>query len=194
MKKSILIAAGLIVLVAVLAGAAFVGAQLLAGQGQPAQALKSGLTMMTGQNGKPGQTFQVDTQPAKELPQTPADVRGVFDHRKDNSLFVGTGVIIRTAQKDQGGNVTSSSTHDGPIVEVVVTPQTIVYRDVTNRQFDGQPPSGKIQQVVEQGSLDEIGKDSLVHAWGKKTGDRIIADVIVYSLPSFKPSNVPIGG
>ena len=190
MKKLVLITVGLVVLVAVLAGAAFVGAQLLAGQGQPAQALKSGLTMMTGQNGKPGQTFQGNTQPAKELPQTPADVRGVFDHRKDNSLFVGTGVIIRTAQKDQGGNVTSSSTYDGPVVEVVVTPQTIVYSDVTNRQFNGQPPSGKIQQVVEQGSLDEVGKDSLVHAWGKKTGDRIIADVIVYSLPSVGGPNI----
>jgi hypothetical protein len=190
MKKLVLITVGLVVLVAVLAGAAFVGAQLLAGQGQPAQALKSGLTMMTGQNGKPGQTFQGNTQPAKELPQTPADVRAVFDHRKDNSLFVGTGVIIRTAQKDQAGNVTSSSTYDGPTVEVVITPQTIVYRDVTSRQFNGQPPSGKIQQVVEQGSLDEIGKDSLVHAWGKKTGDRVIADVIVYSLPSIGGPNI----
>ncbi len=189
MKKGILIAAGLIVLVAVLAGAAFVGAQLLAGQGQPAQVLKSGLTMMTGQNGKPGQYTQPDIQPAKELPQTPADVRGVFDHRKDNSLFVGTGVVLRTVQQDQGGNLTSSSTHDGPTVEVVVTPQTIIYSDVTNRQFNGQPPSGKIQQVVEQGSLDEIGKDSTLRAWGKKTGDRIIADMIVYSLPSVKGSN-----
>jgi hypothetical protein len=53
--------------------------------------------------------------------------------------------------------VTSSTTHDGPTVEVVVTPQTIVYRDVTFRQFNGQLPSGKIQQVVEQGSLDEVG-------------------------------------
>jgi hypothetical protein len=190
MKKLILITVGLVVLVAVLAGAAFVGAQLLAVQGQPAQALKSGLTMMTGQNGKPGQTFQANTQPAKELPQTPADVRAVFDHRKDNSLFVGTGVILRTAQQDQAGKVTISSTYDGPIVEVVVTPQTIVYRDVTSRQFNGQPPSGKIQQVVERGSLDEIGKDSTIHAWGKKTGDRIIADVIVYSLPSVKGSNI----
>ncbi len=188
MKKRILITGGILVLVLVLAGAAFVGAQLLAGQGQPAQASKSGLTMMTGQNGKPVQAVQPDIQPAKELPQTPADVRGVFDHRKDNSLFVGTGVVMRTVQQDQSGNVTSSSTYNGPIVEVVVTPQTIVYSDVTNRQFNGQPPSGKIQQVVESGSLDEIGKDSTLRAWGIKTGDRLIADVIVYSLPSVKGS------
>jgi hypothetical protein len=183
MKKSILIAAGLIVLVAVLAAAAFVGAQLLAGQGLPG--LSSGPLVLKGPDGSQQVRIQPgDTQPAKELPQTPADVRGVFDHRKDNSLFVGTGVIISDVQKDQSGNVTSSSTYNGPIVEVVVTPQTMFYRDVTNRQFKGQPPSGKIQQVVEPGSLDEVGKDSLVHAWGKKTGDRIIADVIVYSLPS----------
>jgi hypothetical protein len=189
MKKRILIIGGIVVLVVLLAGAAFVGAQLLAGQGQPNQASKGGLTMMMSQGGKPGQYVQPDIQPAKELPQTPADVRGVFVQRKDNSLFVGTGVVIRQVQKDQSGNVTSSSTYNGPIVEVVVTPQTTVYSDVTNRQFIGQPPSGKIQQVVEQGSLDEIGKDSTLRAWGKKTGDRIIADVIVYSLPSIKGSN-----
>ncbi len=189
MKKTILIVVGVVILVAVLAGAAFVGAQLLAGQGQPAQASKGAITMMTDQNGKPVQAVQPDIQPAKELPQTPADVRGVFDHRKDKSIFIGTGVILRKVDQDQSGKVTTSSTFDGPIVEVVVTSQTIVYSNVTNRQFNGQPPSGKIQQVVEPGSLDEIGKDSTLLVWGKKTGDRIIADVIVYSLPSIKGSN-----
>ena len=188
MKKRILITGGIVVLVVLLAGAAFVGGRLLTGQGLPG--LSSGPLVLTGPNGN--QQIRInpgDIQPAKGLPQTSADVRGVFDHRKDNSIFVGTGVVMRTVQKDQSGNVTSSSTYDGPIVEVVVTSQTIVYSDVTNRQFNGQPPSGKIQQVVEQGSLDEIGKDSTLLAWGKKTGDRIIADVIVYSLPSVKGSN-----
>lgn len=187
MKKRILIVGGIIVLVVLLAGAAFVGGQLLMGQGLPG--LSSGPQVFTDPNG--GKQIRIgpgDIQPAKELPQTPADVRGVFVRRKDNSIFVGTGVVIRQVQKDQNGNLTSSSTYDGPIVEVVVTPQTIVNRDVTNRQFNGQPPSGKIQQVVEQGSLDEVGKDSTLLAWGKKTGDRIIADVIVYSLPSVKGS------
>ncbi len=189
MKKGILISIGIIVLVAILASAAFVGGQLLNGQGLPGQAPSSGgMKLMTSQGGKQAQMVQDQPIPAKELPQTPADVRGVFDHRKDNSLFVGTGVIISQVQKDQSGKVTSSSTFSGPIVELVITPQTIFYRDVTSRQFNGQPPSGKIQQVVEQGSLDEVGKDSLIHAWGKKTGDRIIADVIVYILPSVEGS------
>lgn len=189
MKKRILIIVGVLVLVVLLAGAAFVGAQLLAGQGLPG--LSSGPLVLTGPDGRQQVRIQPgDTQAAKELPQTPADVRGVFVQRKDNSIFVGTGVVISRVQQDQGGNVTSSSTHDGPTVEVVVTPQTIVYRDVTSRQFNGQPPSGKIQQVVEPGSLDEVGKDSLIHAWGKKTSDRIIADVIVYILPSVGGPNI----
>ncbi len=183
MKKTILIIAGVVVLVVLLAGAAFVGARLLSGQGLPVQASAGGLQMMTSQGGKVNQQVKLDIQPAKELPQTPADAKGLFDHRQDNSIFVGTGNVRMMAQKDQSGNVTTSATHDGPVVEVVVTPQTAVYRDVTMNQFNGQPPSGKTQQVVEPGAADEIGQNSTLTVWGKKTGDRIIADVLVYSPP-----------
>lgn len=91
-----------------------------------------------------------------------------------------------TVQKDQSGNVESSSNASGPVVEVVVTNQTTVYHDTTLEQYNGQPPAGeKIQQVLEPGSLDDIGQDSLVTVWGKKTGNRIIADVLVYTSPGF---------
>jgi hypothetical protein len=183
MKKRILIIGGIVVLVLLLAGAAFVGGQLVNGQGLPG--LSSGPEVSTGPGGqmsvriKPG-----DIQPAKELPQTPADVRGLFDHRKDNSIFVGTGNVTMAVTKDQSGNVQTSASHSGPIVEVVVSPQTKVYRDVTMQQFNGPPPAGqKIQQVVEPGSQDEVGQYSTITAWGKKTGDRIIADVLVYTPP-----------
>ena len=183
MKNTIQIAAGVIVLVAVLAGAAFVGAQLL-GQGQPG--LSSGPEVFTGPGG--GSASRIsgsdDRQPAKELPQTPADARGVFDHRQDNIIFVGTGKATFTAQKDQSGQVHISSSHDGPTVQVVVTPQTIVYKDVTLQQYIGKPPpNGKVQQVVEPGNLDDLSTASTITAWGKKTGDRIVADVLLYLVP-----------
>ncbi len=182
MKKPILIIGGIVVLVVVLAGAAFVAGQLLNGQGLPLQVSAGGMKLALSQGGKPGQQVQLNIQPAKELPQTPADTKGLFDHRQDSSIFVGTGNVRMLMQKDQSGNVTTSATHDGPTIEVVVTPQTVVYKDVTLRQFNGQPPSGqKIQQVVEPGSLDEVGQNSTLTAWGKKTGDRIIADVLVYT-------------
>jgi hypothetical protein len=189
MKKRALVISGIVVLVFLLAGAAFVGGRLLNGQGLPG--LSSGPVLSSGESGLRistggGQAVSLDIQPAKELPQTPADVRGIFDHRQDNSIFVGTGKVMMTVQKDQSGNVQSSSSHEGPTVEVVVTTQTVVYNDVTMKQFNGPPPAGqKIQQVLEPGSLDDLGQSGLITVWGKKTGDRIIADVLVYTPPAF---------
>lgn len=186
MKKSILMIVGILAIL-LLAGAAFVGARLLSGQGLPGLS-SGGPEVFTDSNG--GQTVRIgpdDIQPAKELPHTPADIRGVFDHRQDNSIFIGTGrVTVSVGTNDQTGEVQTVSDHDGPTVEVVVTAQTVVYCDVTMKQFNGPPPEGqKIQQVLEPGSLDDIGQASMITVWGKKTGDRLIADVLVYTSPEF---------
>ncbi len=183
-NKSILIGIGIGLLVVLLAGAAFVGGRLLNGQGLPG--LSSGGPIFSiGPNG--GKRVRVnidDILPAKELPKTPADVRGLFDHRQNNSIFVGTGNVAMTVMKDQSGQVHTSSSHSGPVVEVVVTNQTTIYKDVTAEQFNGPPPQGqKIQQVVQPGSLDEVGQNSTLTVWGRQTGDRYIADVLVYTPP-----------
>jgi hypothetical protein len=170
MKRRVLVISGIIVLVVLLAGAAFVGGQLLTGQGLPGQA-------------SPGGRSSYQIIPAKELPQTSADVEGPLDHRKDNSIFVGTGQATKNVTKDQSGQVRLSLGHTGPTVEVVVSPQTKIYSDVTMQQYDGQRSTGQIQQVVEPGSLGDIGTVSIITAWGKKTGNRIIADVLVYNNP-----------
>jgi hypothetical protein len=185
MRKRILIVGGIIVIVLLLAGAAFVGGQLVSGQGVPGAGSAGWLSALTNQGGGSSQHVGIQSIPAKELPQTPADADGIFDHRKDNSIFVGTGQARIMVQPDPSGNVQASSSHAGPTVEVVVTPQTTVYRDATMEHFNGQHLSGdiKVQQVLEPGSLDEIGQNSFVTAWGRKTGDRIIADVLVYTPP-----------
>ena len=185
MKKANLIVSG-IILILLLAGAAFVAARLLNGQGLPL--LSSGGPIISlGKDGNNSVRINADDiQPAKELPQTHADVRGLFDHRQDNSIFIGTGNVTIGVKRDQSGKVETESNHDGPVVEVVVTSQTKIYKDVTMKQFDGPPPQGqKIQQVLEKGSLDEIGQASLITVWGKKTGNRFIAEVLVYSPPGF---------
>jgi hypothetical protein len=75
-------------------------------------------------------------------------------------------------------------------VEVVATTNTKIYRDDTD--LPDQPANGtKIQQKVSPGSLDEIGQNSMINAWGKKTGDRLVADVILYSNPVFKTAPGP---
>jgi hypothetical protein len=169
MKRKILIISGILVLVLLLGGAAYIGGRLLNGQGLPG--FSSG-----------GKNFQL----AAELPQTPADVDGVFESRQDNSILVGTGKVTVIEQKDQSGPHVSTE-HDGPTVEIVVTTQTTIYEDVTQRVFDSAS-SQAVQQVVEPGSLDEIGPGSMLTVWGRKTGDRYIADVLVYSLPDFPPN------
>jgi hypothetical protein len=185
MKKRNLIIGGVVVLVVLLATAAFVGGKLLNGA-QIRLGPDGGLTFSGGNHSGPT-NFSPNIKPAAELPQTPADAIGIFDHRQDNSLFVGTGKVQVQVQAGPNGSVGASS-HSGPTVEVVVTTKTMIYRDTTMDQFNGKAlPNGSptIQQVLEPGTLDEIGQGSMITAWGKKTGDRLIADVLVYTLPDF---------
>ena len=59
----------------------------------------------------------------------------------------------------------------------------IAFRKIRSHvmSFEGQ----KIQQVLEPGSSNEIGEASIITVWGKKTGDRFIAEIVVYSPPGF---------
>jgi len=176
---------GWLILILLLSAAAFVGARLLNGRGL--SIMSSGgpiIDLGKGQGGRQGVKF--DLERSQELPQQDPNVEGVLDHHQDNSIFVGTGQVQLRAHKDQSGTVSTSSSHDGPTVEVVVTAQTTVYCDVTMKQFNGQRlPNGKIPQALGDGSVDDIGPDSLIVAWGRKTGDRLIADVLVYTPAAF---------
>jgi hypothetical protein len=116
--------------------------------------------------------------PAAELPTTPPEVEGLFVERQDNTIIV---------EDDQpvGDPVSGSPVGlgGGPKFEVVVTAETLIYHDITQpptRRPTGNDPQ-TIQQIVEKGTLDDlITSQSLVMAWGRKSGDRIIAEVMVY--------------
>ena len=175
------------VLVVLVAAAAFVGGRLLNGGVSPL-----GLFPMMG--GGPV-AFSIEMIPAPELPKTEPEARGTFAERKDNTIVIQEnsmemgkgGVVVQAGPDgDNGSPMTSGgpSDNDGPKVEVVITNETIIYRDVTEMV----PPSelnetNNIQQVVVEGSLDDLTSDSMVMVWGRKNGDRIIADMIVYSQP-----------
>jgi hypothetical protein len=187
MKKRSTIIVGAVVVVVLLATAAFVGGKLLSG-GKLQFGPGGGILSIGGNNnGHVTTNFSPKIKPAVELPQTPPAANGIFDHRQDNSIFVGTGSVQVQVQAGPNGSVGSSS-HSGPTIEVVVTTRTRVFRDTTMDQYNGKTlPNGSptLQQTVETGTLDELGQGSLVTAWGQKTGDRIIADVLVYTLPDF---------
>jgi hypothetical protein len=123
-----------------------------------------------------------DIIPAPDLPKAAADATGVFLHRQNNSFFIGTGnVNIHVGGGGPNGASQVSSSYDGPEIEVVVTNNTKVYRDDTFQNEPDLPSGSKIQQKVVPGSLDEIGQASMINAWGKQTGDRLVADLLLYN-------------
>ncbi|HYO26126.1 MAG TPA: hypothetical protein VEQ85_14380 [Lacipirellulaceae bacterium] len=75
-------------------------------------------------------SVRISIVPAPELPDRQSDASGLFARREDNSLFVGTGNIEVGVEVDGAtGERTFSATSSGPEVEVVVTGDTVIYRD-----------------------------------------------------------------
>lgn len=127
------------------------------------------------------QTFALDIEPAPELPVTQPDEHGMFVERKDNSIFIGTGEINVIVQAKPGEEPQMDSSFSGPKVEVVISPETILYRETT--ELDPENPGAKVQQTVDLGTIDEITEQSSITVWGRKAGDRIVADVVLFSSP-----------
>ncbi len=182
-KKSKLpyfIGAGLVIL---LAAATFVAGKYLNGGGSNAGPMGgSGPSLSMGGPGGDAKSFKLDIEPAEELPQTQPETRGLFVERKDNSIFVGTGKVTFSAMVGEGGgDPVVDADYDGDKVEVVISNDTVIYRDTT--ELDPENPEATVQQTVELSTIDDISPQSSITVWGRKAGDRIIADIIVFSSP-----------
>ena len=80
-----------------------------------------------------------------------------------------------------GGNPVVDTDYDGGKVEIVISNDTIIYRDTT--ELDPENPGATVQQTVELVTIDDIIPQSSIWVWGRKAGDRIIADVVVFQSP-----------
>jgi hypothetical protein len=173
----------LVIIVVLVGAAAFLGGRMLNGRVGPL-----GLGMPLGKGDMMAVSVQVT--PAPELPTTKADVTGLFVERKDNSVFVsaismdagGKGFVLQTGGGDGEPSV-SGPKADGPKKEVVLTGETTIYLE--NTKFPEPKPNENqvIQQTVTEGSLDDLTSQSFVTVWGRKSGDRIIAEVLFISNP-----------
>ncbi len=142
----------------------------------------SGPSLNIGGPGGEAQSFRLDIEPAEELPKTEPETRGIYVERKDNSIFIGTGrVTFMASVGEGGGDPVVDSDYDGDKVEVVISNDTVIYRDST--ELDPENPEATVQQTVELGTIDDITPQSSITVWGRKAGDRIIADIIVFSSP-----------
>jgi hypothetical protein len=180
-KKVILIMGALVLVVG---AAAFIGGRMLNGNVSPL-----GLFGLGGKGGM--MSISINVIPAEELPRTPPELMGLFVERKDKTIVIqsvslkaGAGGMV--VEKGGGGEVQIvGGENDGPKVEVVITNETIIYRETTEI---GKPSSGEtqtVQQTVEESTLDNLNSQSMVTVWGRKNGDRIIAEVLFYSNPVF---------
>ncbi|MCI0550430.1 MAG: hypothetical protein L0287_05710 [Anaerolineae bacterium] len=128
-----------------------------------------------------GQVFisRDDFIPAPELPTTPSEITGLFIERKDNT------VIIQTVSFDAGvGGIAGDSPMDSdPIVEVLITGETIIYRETTDFSLASAGENFTVQQTVEESTLDHLNSQTMITVWGRRSGDRIIADILFYSNP-----------
>jgi hypothetical protein len=181
-RKSIwpyIIAIGII---ALLAAAAFMAVRYsVQPKGNPAiGGPGENVIAVQGPNGE-AQRFELDIKPAEELPATRPDEVGMFVERKDNSVFIGTGEVSVMVQARPGEEPQVDANFSGPKVEVVISGDTVVYKDTT--ELDPENPGAQVQQTVELSTIDEITEQSSISVWGRKAGDRIIAEVIVFSTP-----------
>jgi hypothetical protein len=132
--------------------------------------------------------------PAAKLPDEPAAAAGIVLARQDNTLTVGTGNIELRVEVEVDGATgeeqrSAAPSTDGPQVEVVISNDTVLYRDVTDFEANRPAESAErqLQQVVRQvTSADEIQPQMEVQIWGEQRGDRIVAAVVVFGpLPGF---------
>jgi hypothetical protein len=113
--------------------------------------------------------------PAPELPAIPPEITGAFIQRRDNTI------TVETKSLEAGGFVSTSKNQSGPRVEVIVTNGTLIYQETTQ---PGQPFSAEnptVQQTVEEATLDDLDPQVMITVWGRKSGDRVVAEVLMYS-------------
>ena len=193
MNRTLIMVVSGIVLVLILAGATFVGAQMLnqgdglaqgGGAGAPGQRVMEMIADDGNGNATP---LRIIVEPAPNLPDEETAANGVFLRRADGSIFVGTGNIMLDVEMDgDTGESAVSLSSDGPEVEVVVTHETEIFEDTTDMDVDpSQAENGEVhlvQEIKAGGSLEDIDKNSEIQVWGEKRGERVVAKILVYRV------------
>jgi hypothetical protein len=182
-RKKYIVIAGVLVLV--VGAAAFTAGRLLHRGASPLGLLGFG--------GKRGvMEISINLIPAKELPESEPEIIGLFAQRKDKTIVVqstslrtgGPGVVVHKGE--DGAVLPSSNMNYGPSVEVVITNETMIYRDTTEIAKPTSSGTQTIQQTVEDAWLVDLNAPSEITVWGRKSGDRITAEVLLSNPITFE--------
>jgi hypothetical protein len=182
MKRTILEVLGVAVVIVLLAGAAYMLGQLLGEEGTDGAAEMGPRMVLASGSGPDARSVTVHLERAEEVPDRMSDVRGAFRRRQDNRIFITEAAGELMIAMSQDGTLATNA--DGRELEVVVTGETSVYCDVTAQSYEEPLDEGDtVEQKLKPGAIEEIGEFSAVLVWGEQTGDRVVADVLVYTLP-----------
>jgi hypothetical protein len=177
-NKKVIVSLGIVILL--VGGAAFVAGKMLNNKVNPL-----GLFRFGGRGGI--MEVSISLVPAPELPTTHPEIIGLFVERKDKIIVVQstslkTGGQGFVAQKGEDGTVLPSSNMNyGPKAEVIITNETTIYHDTTQPSEPLSGESETVQQTVVETTLDDLNPETIVTVWGRESGDRIIAEVLLYS-------------
>jgi hypothetical protein len=190
MKRMVMVMGLIGLVVLVLAAGAFTAVRLLTEPEAEAAASGGGRVMQSVRVDNGGQPVSVQTTilPATELPGEEPVASGVVQGREDDTLKVGTGNIdlvvdveVDASTGEEKASVAAST--DGPELEIVLTRDTLLYRDVTD--IAGQMPddSGEVtirQEVRPVTDSGEIEENMEIQVWGERRGDRVVATAVVF--------------
>ena len=184
MNRKILGIVGIVVLIVVLAGGAYTAVQLATAQSETTDFPSGAMVFEDVMDDGSGNPVTVKTVilPAEGLPKRPSEAGGVLVRQVDNSYFVGTGSISVNVSTVNGETSTAVD-HSGPEIEVVANHDTQFYRDVTKVSFTAAESKEQTlhQEIVLVEKPEPMPAGATFQTWGEKSGDRVIADIIVYS-------------
>lgn len=103
------------------------------------------------------------------------ELTGAFLQRQDNTL------TVEVKSLEAGGLVSSSKSQSGPQVEVVVTGGTVIYQETTHPSEPFSAENQTVQQTVQRATLEDLDAQSMITVWGRKSGDRVVAEVLMVS-------------
>lgn len=156
-------------LIIVLGGGAFIAGRLL---GEELPVTHSDDIQYVESEGGSVAKSAVRLEPDEKLPDRMPTAVGQFHHRDDKRIFI-------NQYPPPGQMVILDEIDEYPIMEIVVTRDTLLYKDVTD--LSQAYESGVAQQVVAPGSVEDLDQGCSIVVWGEQQGDRIVAEVLQYT-------------
>jgi hypothetical protein len=180
MKKRVPTIVGIFALILLLAGAAYVGGRLYRTQKQATAGR--------------GHELGKQVTPAPEVPLAPPDGRGEVQSRDGNSIIIcDPESQAQPSVVDKNGTIQEVETCS-PQFEVVIMHDTVLLHDVTGRTDMTPLPNGDLvlQEVVQPGSDVDLSSGTVIRVWGTLTGNRIVAQTVLYW--NHTPLPTPVSG